>query len=121
DLAAAGQGGAVDGGYEGFGPLSAGDAAEAAPFCLQFGRAAGGDDLQIGPGGEDGTLSCDHARPHLGIVLETVDARLHAPRHVAVDGVPSLGTADGENGDAAPLLIADGTHYADSCSFWWPF
>src|SRR5439155_6448580 len=66
------------------------------------------------PSGEHRSFTSDDADPGIVVVLETVNGRLHAFGHIAVDGVARLGAADGYDCDVSVGLVFD--HDADASS-----
>src|SRR5204863_5429570 len=105
DLAAAGEGRAVDRGDDGLLALTGGDAGEAAPGGLKRGGLAGGDGLEVGAGAEDRSLTGDDAHPDLGIVLQLVDGGFHAGGNITVDRVAGFGAVDAKDRDPSVLLV----------------
>src|SRR5205807_6408667 len=96
-----------DGGDDRLGALSIGDAGETTLGRGQRGGLTRRDRLEVGPGAEDRAFVRDDTDPGVDVVLEAIDRRLHAGRHVAVDGVARLGAVDLEDGDASVLFVLD--------------
>ena len=78
DLGPAGEGRAVHGGDDGFGPLPAGDAAETPPRGGQGGQPPGVDLLEVGAGAEHRRHAGEDAHPQGVVSFEAVDGLLDA-------------------------------------------
>src|SRR5439155_1240650 len=90
---------------EGLVALAPGDTSETTAVGEKILGPSRSDDLEVGARGEHRPLAGHDAGPDVGILLEPIDAGLHALGHLTVDGVASLGPVDGEHCDPSPLLV----------------
>ena len=87
------------------------EAAEPAALRRQARRVAGVDRLEVGAGAEDVALlrpgAGEDADPDLVVLLESVDRRLDALGHIAVDRVAGLRSVDRDDGDVPLEFVVD--------------